>query len=311
MHDSDLDKPNDGKSGPAVLHSLAEGSGHIWQGTFEMWQNPVFGALYEKYCNQKRIFLGDLQAFISSRPLIGNLSLKIYCLPPTEPFFEIIAAAARFNVARIWIYSVNQITELQKNLEEIVHTYILDLRCESDVLWKNMESRSRNMVRKAEKNGVIIKETEDVREFNGWWKIYLNTAKTKGFSIQKYDFVSAIFKDHSLSRLFISLVDGQIAGGVLFLVNKYPLGWLNGFDRKFSKWSPNNLCIWKSMLWFKENGFPLLDLGGAVTDREHGPTQFKKSLGGRLVDAYIYNVPVPGFKNKLFNLIMRIYAKSY
>jgi lipid II:glycine glycyltransferase (peptidoglycan interpeptide bridge formation enzyme) len=307
MSRESTDQHNDSQRELEVLKRTAERYGADWRGTFEMWQNPAFGALCEKYYNQKRIFLGDIQAFISRRPLMGNLSLKIYCLPPKTPLFEIIDAAAKLNVARLWIYSVNEIKELQENLAEISRTYILDLNCESEVLWKNMDSRSRNVVKKAEQKGVLVRAAENEREFNEWWKTYLKTAKAKEFDIQNYDLALALFKDPSLAKLFISLVDGQIAGGFFFLVNHYPIYWLGAFDRKFLEWSPNNLCMWRAIIWFKENSFKLLDLGGAVTDREHGPTQFKKKFGGRLVDAYIYTMPVSRIKNRLLNIITRFY----
>jgi hypothetical protein len=309
MNLKNQDQLSDKQCDPDVLKGIDGIYGANWRGTFEMWQNPVFGALYEKHCHQKRIFIGDIQAFISSRPLIGNLTLKVYCLPHKRPVSEIISAAAKFNVAHLWIYSVNEIPELQENLEETAHTFIIDLRRETDLLWANMGSKTRNMVRKGEKKGVLVKEAENEQEFNKWWEVYLNTATTKEFEIQSYDLVSTLFRDPSLSRLFISLVDGQVAGGFFFVVNNYPMYWLGAFDRKFLEWSPSNLCIWKSVLWFNENGFPLLDLGGAVTDRDHGPTQFKKNLGGRLADAYIYNVPVQGIKNSLLGTIRKFYGK--
>ena len=281
----------------------------IWKGTFSIWQNRDFGKIYAQFNNRKILSLDKTQIFVSCRPIIGNLILYLYCPLKERGWLDKLnQLAQKLHVAKIWIYSVEPISSLEKFFKENFFTFLIDLEVDEEQLWQNIGKKTRNMVRKGKKSEVKIKMAESEKEFEQWWQIYIKTAQFKKFGKQNLPLVKEIFKNKNLSRLFISLVNNKIIGGSLFLVDKYPMYWLGAFSPDYTKCAPANINIWQAMLWFKEKNYQLLDLGGAVLDKEHGPTRFKKSFGGETKKAYIYEIPVLKLKNILTNILLKLHS---
>jgi lipid II:glycine glycyltransferase (peptidoglycan interpeptide bridge formation enzyme) len=275
-----------------------------WQGTFYIWQNRDFGKIYAQFNNNKILFLNKTQGFVSRRPIIGNLILYLYCpLKENGWLDKLNKLAKKLNVAKVWIYSIEPVSNLEKFFKENLFTFLIDLKLDKEQLWQNLGKKTRNMVRKGKKSTVKISIAESEKEFEQWWQIYIKAAQLKKFGKQNFSLVKEIFKNKNFSRLFVSSVNNKIVCGSLFLVDKYPMYWLGAFNPDYNKYAPANINIWQAMLWFKEKEYQLLDLGGAILDKEHGPTRFKKSFGGKMEKAYIYEIPISKFKNILLNLV--------
>jgi len=275
-----------------------------WKGTFEIWQDQKFGKVYARDTNKLKLFLDNMQVFVSRKPLIGNTSLYVYCPPQDgeEWIKDLLSLARMLRVGRIWIYTIEEVPTFRQFVQQEAFTFILDLTLTKEEIWKKLKKGLRNEIRRAKKKGVIVREAKTSEDFDNWYGIYNTTASAKGFGSQPYDLVRDLFKRADLSKLFITLVENKIVGGMFFLTGNYPMYWLSGFDREYRHLNVGALNMYEAVLRFKNTGYRLLDLGGAVLNREHGPTFFKKKFGGEVKEASIYEVPVNRVKAGLLLL---------
>lgn len=154
-------------------------------------------------------------------------------------------------------------------IEERGHTVFLDLRKDAETLFAEMDRKTRNLVRKAERNGVTIERSGREEDLQRFAKLYLGTMEKRDAN-RKYlfplDFHQASAKllgdDCSL---FVARHEGKIISAAMFL-HKY--GFLHyhfsGSDPAYASLAPNNLLLWKVALWAKARGCTTMHLGGGL-----------------------------------------------
>lgn len=191
------------------------------------------------------------------------------------------------------------------------HTISLDLTLLEDEIWKSqISSKNRNMIRKAEKEGVVIVDSNDYNSFKLLYDgtmIDLNAEDFYFFSQAYYDEYQVSFKDKSFLYLAI-YADKPIAGSMFMFSNDYAHYHLSARDREYSRYAANNLIIWYAIRKAKAHGCKWLHLGGGTTsDEGDSLLQFKKSfskkesefwIGKRIHNEDIYNEIVCQWKTR-------------
>ena len=147
----------------------------------------------------------------------------------------------------------------------------------------NFKSTHKTAVRKAEKSGIIIRQTEDFEEFY--------TILKKNLSIRHN-----VFPTHSLSELVILkelypdkinlfgayLENEMIAGVINFIVNeRVVLAFYISHDESYQKLRPINLLFYKIFDWAIQNEFKVFDFGiFTVNEKPNmGLARFKENFG--------------------------------
>jgi len=275
----------------------------VWEGTFEIWQDPVFAEIYARCMGKEGISIDGIQGFVTHRPVLGYTTLYVYNFQQAteKKVSEIISLSKKLRAARIWIYTPKEIPGWD-NLSMPSYTLIMDLALSEERLWKMIGAKTRNMVRRGEREGVKVELATAENQFLNWWKVYMKTAYGKGFAPQPYELVHTLFEQGSLAKLLIATKDSRVIGGMFFLVNKYPMYWLGALDRSYKHYHGANLNMWNAILYFKDKGYKILDFGGIEIDKSHGPSRFKRSFNGEIKRAWVYDVPV--CKIKAFLLIL-------
>lgn len=151
------------------------------------------------------------------------------------------------------------------------HTVALDLSLSLDEIWtQQFSSKNRNMIRKAEKEGVTIVESDDYETFR---KLYdgtmtnLNAEDYFFFPKSYYDEYKASFKDKSI--LYFALYEGKVIAGSMFMFcENYAHYHLSARDREYSKYAANNLILWYGIQKAKERGCEWFHFGGGTTGNE-------------------------------------------
>lgn len=106
-------------------------------------------------------------------------------------------------------------------------------------------------------------------------------------------------------RLFTAWHNETLLAGNIIFNNNYPFYWLGSSNIEFSKLNAPAILHWNIIEFYQENGRKLYDLNGAVFDPAHGPTRFKKSLGGIFVEyKKMYMTP-----NPLISFIIKLGVK--
>src|SRR5699024_3096319 len=138
-------------------------------------------------------------------------------------------------------------------------TVYMDLS-EKEKIWSNIESKCRNMIRKAKKNQVAIVVEDDTETIEDFKYIYNSTMDRKNAS-EYYYFNYVFFNDaiDSLSKnIFIANAyyeDKIIASSLIMRHSKYLHYHFSGALREYRKLQANNLLLYKVAEWGNENGY--------------------------------------------------------
>lgn len=179
------------------------------------------------------------------------------------------------------------------NVVRLGNTVCMDLNS-PETIWNNITSKNRNMIRKAEKNGVKIAVGNTEELYNAFRQVYNMTMDRDNADKYYYfgkDFYSAIrngLKNNSVV-FYATDADGKIiaASIVLFCADKLAYH-LSGSNPEYRNLAPTNLLLYKAALWGYEKGCKTFHLGGGVGSREDNLFKFKRAFyKGELTEFYI------------------------
>lgn len=163
-----------------------------------------------------------------------------------------------------------------------------------ETIWENFTSKNRNVIRKAQKNGVMIRRGNSIELYEAFREIYNQTMdKDEADSYYYFSpaFYESVCKDLSQhAQLFYAELDGKmIAASIMLFTNGRMNYHLSGSLREYSSLAPTNLLLYEAALWGCENGLKTLYLGGGVGSGEDSLFKFKKSFyrGEELPQFYI------------------------
>ncbi len=180
-------------------------------------------------------------------------------------------------------------------LGEVVH---MDLGS-PELIWDNIISKNRNMIRKAIKNDVVIYNGRFPKIYDKFRSIY-NDTMNKDDAIEYYyfkePFYNSVLNDlPQNAQIFWAEKDGQvIAASIIIGANGYLNYHLSGSSREFNSLAPSNLLLYEVALWGCANGYRTLYLGGGVGSGNDSLFKFKKafykdSLNHFYIGKKIYN----------------------
>lgn len=161
-------------------------------------------------------------------------------------------------------------------------TVAMDL-ASHELIWENITSKNRNMIRKAEKNGVVIDHGKDYSLFTDFRQIYNSTmAKdhAEGYYFFGKEFYDSIYKDLDDNyELFFAKYDGKIIAMSIMLFCNHQMHYhLSGSLSEYRSLAPSNLLLYKAALWGCEQGFKTFHLGGGVGSSEDSLYKFKAAF---------------------------------
>ena len=159
-------------------------------------------------------------------------------------------------------------------------TIIVDLNGSEDELIKRLHKNARWSIKKAIDLGVIVKESEDMKNF---YKDYLKFAKEHILTPQKLEELENI-----KHKLFVCKYGGEIIGWLLLGMKSVPYAIANVSQKKYLKYCPNDILYWNAFLWARKKGFEEFDMGGySLKPRGSGigVTRFKEKYG-KVVSTY-------------------------
>lgn len=187
--------------------------------------------------------------------------------------------------------------ELCKNHMQVLfdrNTVVINTEVSEDEIWSDqIISKNRNMIRKAEKNGLEYKAEYDFNSLSEFVQLYNATMQRLGaenfyfFDDDYYQSFVEKFRD----KAFLGTVkkDGKLICAALFMYSKdYGHYHLEGSDHEYAKLAANNLLLWKTACEFHRLGIREFHLGGGYnSEPDNSLLKFKKSFSGNMKDFYI------------------------
>lgn len=199
---------------------------------------------YEGWCAKN----GIISEFVRFHPIVKNHE-------GTETFYNVI------------------------QLGEVVH---MDLDS-PEVIWNNITSKNRNMIRKAIKNDVKVYNGRFPEIYETFREIYNGTMDKD--NAEKYYYFNPEFYESALDNLaqnaqvFYAVKDEKvIAASIMLAANGMMDYHLSGSLKEYSTYAPTNLILYCAALWGSANGCKRLYLGGGIGSNEDSLFKFKRAF---------------------------------
>lgn len=166
--------------------------------------------------------------------------------------------------------------------------WVLDLDISEEELLMNMRKTARYLVRKGEKEGIIVVRAEDVADVKKFSDLYQKTARKHGFLphrgiVEEFE----LFKKDNLIELFLAQYKKKtVAGALVIFYGDQAVYHHGASDPKYDRLSPSYLLQWEAIKEAKRRRKKLYNFWGvAPADKPNHPwaglTLFKKGFGGR------------------------------
>lgn len=189
-------------------------------------------------------------------------------------------------------------------------TYLIDLTLPTEVLYANLHPKHRNVIRNAEKKGVVLQY--GLSQLKIFYDLYQKTMSRSNLHYMPYSY---------FETLCTSLGENNLICGVTYW-NKIPecallmpytyYGAYYLFGAAVARPSVTgamNYLHWETMKFMKSNNVQRYDLVGArlsdVSNTKLGGIQnFKKRLGGHLKKGYLFKKDLSIFKCRVYDSLV-------
>lgn len=173
-----------------------------------------------------------------------------------------------------------------KFLIENKETIITELNCRNaEEHFAKIRKGHRYDTRKAEKEGVVVKEDYSAKAIREYYEILKRTYSKSEYRPMPENFYVQIIEElHKKNRIKFLLAahEGKTIAGAIFLILKDKMYYWTGGSVKepeYAKLYPNNLLQWEIIKFGYENGIKNYDMLGASVE---GIKNFKLGWGGEI-----------------------------
>lgn len=200
---------------------------------------------YERWCLENKI----VSEFVRFHPMLNNHQVM-------EPFYEVVGLGG---------------------------TIAMDLSS-PETIWANITSKNRNMIRKAQKNGLKIYRAQNSDIYTVFKEIYdkaMDRDHAKEYYYFSEGFYQSVLEDlkNQAQVFYAQAENGEIAAATIIIgVNGMLNYHLSGSRYEYQKLAPTNLMLYEVALWGAENGYRSFHLGGGRGSQEDSLYSFKKAF---------------------------------
>jgi len=191
-------------------------------------------------------------------------------------------------------------------------SHIANLEEAVDVLWSKIHSKHRNVIKKAEKDGVeIIKGTND-KILEDYHSIDIETWERSNVKANGVEDLKKEVQSMGDNIIFyMAYKDGEPQAGAIFYYNQTMCYYMHGASRNHSYTGSSNLLHWVAMQDMKAVGVKRYSFVGARINEDpdskfHGIQRFKERFGGTLFVGKRFKVIFNPFMYKVFVLMTSI-----
>jgi len=156
---------------------------------------------------------------------------------------------------------------------------MLELACDADTMWKRLDAKVRNQVRKAKTSG-LTPAWCGMEGLDDFYAVFAQNMRDLGSPVHARSFFAAILEEFAGDARLILIRDGAqvVAGGVCMVFRDTVLvPWASAL-RQWRSRNPNNLLYWEVMRSACEKRLHWLDFGRS--SRGDGTYRFKMQWGG-------------------------------
>jgi len=257
----------------------------------ELQQSPIY-AKYIASLGWQIIVQDGVRMFYKKIPLIGGLlkiqrPKKLPRIPDIDIKTIAIEPTEKQNMAayKKWVSTIGKKYRVVRSEYMPTKTILVDLTPPEEIIFSRFSEAKRRAVRKAQKNGVTIRESSDIKELisvknksGGFFGFITTHGTDKFWEIMK--------SEHATTLL--AYRKQKLVGGVLVIFwGNTAFYWIAGAISDGKKYSAPTLLVWEALKLAKSRGAKKFDFVGVWDERKPGDhhdwkgfTRFKEGFGG-------------------------------
>jgi hypothetical protein len=164
-------------------------------------------------------------------------------------------------------------------------TIVVDLTAGIDVMRKRLDRKWRNHLNQSEKNGLVIDVNDGQDAYRDFVRIYKTMWERKRFEtsvdVDEFGRIQQLLVSPARMQTFLALKDGEpIAAVVCSHMGDAAIYLLGATSERARELKAAYYLQWQVMVWLKERGAALYDLGGVNPVANPGSYSFKAGFGG-------------------------------
>ncbi len=189
-------------------------------------------------------------------------------------------------------------------------SYIIDLTQPEESLWKNLQSKHRNVVRNAMKKGVEIRSGPQYLETAH--ELVTQTLKRSRLGFMTRGELNRLMAGlDGQAKVFVADHQGQVQGCAIVPFSAHSAYYLYGGSIPEPVTGAMNLLHWSAMLEFRGLGVKRYDFVGTRINPPKGSKQdglmtFKERFGGQLVQGFMWKYPLRRLRSMIYAAGMRV-----
>jgi len=186
------------------------------------------------------------------------------------------------------------------------NTIFMDLSSEKKIFLE-LDSKNRNMIRKAQKSGITIftDQGEHLPEFMELYENAMNRVHAAPYYYFEKSYYNFLRKEMRKEMIFFyAQLNRKIIAASIFLYNSRFMHYhLSGTEESFRTLAPTNLLLYEAACWGSKRGIRFLHLGGGNSNEEDSLFAFKKRFNknGQIPFYIGKNIFIPDAYQELLN----------
>jgi len=259
---------------------------------FVTQDNAIKGMVLATLQSENNIFLKSLtsRSLIWGAPLIKlDIDSKMVFLNLFKKYNQIVGHRVLYtqvrNISDLSNYK-NLFYRVGFNYEEHLN-YIINLKKGKEVIWRSMNKKRRNSIRKGKNSGILIEKVRNLDDLKKTYEVLAEVYKTirplESYSLFSNSF--SLLNSKGMIQCLNANYNGKIIATVCLLRYKGRIfNWYAGGRREYLCYNPNDLLMWHAIKEGIRDNFDIFDFGGAGKPNEdYGVRDFKKKFGGKEV----------------------------
>ncbi|MHC1724280.1 MAG: lipid II:glycine glycyltransferase FemX [Aminipila sp.] len=168
------------------------------------------------------------------------------------------------------------------NAVQLGETVCMDLS-DKDLIWSNIISKNRNVIRKAQKSGVEIRHGMSeslIKEFISLYNSTMDRDHAAEYYYFAEGFYNSIMEDlKGNSTIFYAVYEDKVIAASIILFSGERMHYhLSASNADYRSLAPTNLLLYEAACWGSDNGYKSFHLGGGLGSKEDNLFRFKKAF---------------------------------
>lgn len=194
-------------------------------------------------------------------------------------------------------------------------SHVINLNEDIETLWAKVHTKHRNSIRKAEKNGVVIKAggLELLNDYCRLDKETWHRNGRKGYGISFFENILCAMKENAI--LYMAYKDDIPQAGACYYINEQMCYYMYGASADHPESGATNYLHWEVIKSLKEQGIKKYSFVGCRINEDenskyHSIQRFKERFGGELVTGYMFKVIICPWQYRVFQWLYKLKNKT-